>query len=104
MSWHEHLQELPGKGSITIASGSTAIMTTLNGFVGDFQPILSFTIAAFAGFFTIWVGWLAVKEKKLKRHSDLMAILHQNELHDLILQKQSLEILNLKRECDDKNN
>ena len=96
MSWHEHLQHLPNKGTITVVSGSTTVTTTINGFIGDFQPILSFSIAAVAGFFTIWVGWLAVREKK-------QTALQNKELHNLVVQKEKLEILNLKAKYE-KNN
>jgi hypothetical protein len=90
MTWHEHLDKLPSKGSITIASGSTSVMTTVNGFIGDFQPLVSFAIAAIAGIITICVGWLAIREKKAK-------IRQEQELHDLVMQKQSIEILTLKK-------
>lgn len=103
MTWHEHLEKLPSKGEITILSGSTTIMTTVNGFIGDFQPILSFSIAAVAGFFTIWVGWLAVREKKLRERIEMAQAIREKELHDLVMQKQQLEILKLKEEYNEKN-
>lgn len=95
MTWHENLEHLPSKGTITIASGSTSIMTTVNGFIGDFQPIISFIIGAVAGVITISVGWLAIREKKAKMQQE-------KELHDLIMQKQQIEILTLKRDYDEK--
>ena len=99
----EHVPLLANKGTVTIVSGSTTVMTTINGFVGDYQPIVSFSIAAVAGFFTIWVGYLAVREKQLNKEIAKEKARQDRELHDLIICKQQIEILKLKADYYEKN-
>ena len=92
MTWHEHLERIPAKGTITIASGSTSVISTFGDQVVQWQPILAF-ITAIVG---VIFGALGILEKielsRLRKESSR----ERRELHESVMMKQELEILELK--------
>jgi hypothetical protein len=90
----EHLQELSNKTTITVVSGGGSFIGFLIEKAIDLQPLVSFCVSVvgvLSGLIALIVGCLTVAEKiQSKRHA--------RELHKLLMQEKSLEILNLKRE------
>jgi len=92
MTWHEHLEKIPAKGAITVASGSTSVITTFGEQFMQYQPVLAF-VTAIVG---IVFGTLGILEKIELSRLRKEASKERRELHQSVMEKQQLEILELK--------
>jgi hypothetical protein len=111
MSSHtEHVANFVSKGTtITISAGSTTLASGISGAVLEYQPLVSFLIMVIAGVITMVVGGLTIKEKRelssMRKKEEIARKLEEKRRvseHDLFMQRQSLEILNLKKIIEEK--
>lgn len=86
--WHDNLQHLPHKGSITITAGSTSFASMVANYAENLQPIVNFAVSiigVISGLIAMVVGWCALKEKR-------QSIKNAKELHELEVKKLKIEI------------
>ena len=106
MSWHEQLQRLPSKGIVTAATGTTSVTGMVTNFAVDLQPMINLAVGivgVLSGLTAIIVGSYAIKERRLSMIYNYKKSRQDDELHEIIMQKQQLEVFNLKRELNEKN-
>lgn len=106
MSWHEQLQQLPSKGVITAVTGTTSVTGMVANFAADLQPMVNLAVGIvgiLSGLTAIIVGSYAIKERRQSIIYNYKKSQQDTELHEVIMQKQQLEVFNLKRELNEKN-